>query len=207
MTKIRVLIADDHPIARKALIDLLQHTGECEVVGEAHNGQEAILQAVKHHPDVVLLDVEMPRMKGIEAIGEILRQVPKTRVVMISSHDEADYIYRSIQAGAKGYLLKESDLTRYLEAIYAVIRGESYLPPNLTTKLINRISSPELTEREHKVLSLLVQGLRNKEIAIQLDITQSTVKNHLAHIFDKMGVQSRSEAVSRAIKEKLVESG
>jgi two-component system NarL family response regulator len=205
MDKIKVLIVDDHPLTRKALVDLLQHAGAFEIVGEANNGQEAIFQAVKWHPDVILLDIEMPQMKGIEAISEILRRVPLAQVIMVSSYDEADYVYRSIQAGAKGYILKESELNQYLEAIYSVMRGEAYLSPDLTTKLVKRRLSPQLSEKEYEVLSLLVQGLRNKEIAKQLHITQNTVKNHLVKIFDKLGVQSRSEAVARAIKEKLVE--
>jgi DNA-binding NarL/FixJ family response regulator len=208
MGKIRVLIADDHLVVREGLTTILLSTGEFEIVGQAVNGQEAIDQAKKLRPDVVLIDVQMPQLSGIEATHLISQQIPTTRVVILSSFDQDEYVYRGIQAGAKGYLLKDGELDELLNVVRAAARGESLLPPRIATKLVDRIAvSPgqqSLTCRETEVLHSLAQGLRNKEIAAQLHITERTVKNHVANIIAKLGVKSRTEALSHALKEGLV---
>ena len=208
MSKIRVLIADDHLVVREGLIAMLQSAGEFEVVGQAADGQEAIRLAEELHPDVVLIDVQMPRLGGIEATYQITQRVPTTRVVILSTFDHDEYIYKGIQAGAIGYLLKDSELEELLKAIRAAARGESQLPANIATKLVGRISAlreqATLTRREQEVLYSLAQGLRNREIADQLHITERTVKNHVTNIIAKLGVKSRTEAVSQALKEGLV---
>jgi DNA-binding NarL/FixJ family response regulator len=208
MGKIRVLIADDHLVVREGLTTILLSTGEFEIVGQAVNGQEAIDQAKKLRPDVVLIDVQMPQLSGIEATHLISQQIPTTRVVILSSFDQDEYVYRGIQAGAKGYLLKDGELDELLNVVRAAARGESLLPPRIATKLVDRIAvSPgqqSLTCREMEVLHSLAQGLRNKEIAAQLHITERTVKNHVANIIAKLGVKSRTEALSHALKEGLV---
>ena len=208
MSKIRVLIADDHLVVREGLIAMLQSAGEFEVVGQAADGQEAIRLAEELHPDVVLIDVQMPRLGGIEATHQITQRVPTTRVVILSTFDQDEYIYKGIQAGAIGYLLKDSELEELLKAIRAAARGESQLPANIATKLVGRISAlreqATLTRREQEVLYSLAQGLRNREIADQLHITERTVKNHVTNIIAKLGVKSRTEAVSQALREGLV---
>lgn len=211
MGKIRVLIADDHLVVREGLTTILLSTGEFEIVGQAVNGQEAIDQAEKLQPDVVLIDVQMPKVSGIEATYLISQQIPAPRVVILSSFDQDEYVYRGIQAGAKGYLLKDGEVDELLNVVRAAARGESLLPPRIATKLVERISvSPRqqsLTCRETEVLHSLARGLRNKEIAAQLDITERTVKNHVANIIAKLGVKSRTEALSQALKAGLVKLG
>jgi DNA-binding NarL/FixJ family response regulator len=208
MGKIRILIADDHLVVREGLITMLQSTGEFEIVGQAVNGQEAIAQAEKLLPDVVLIDVQMPKVSGIEATYQISQRVPTTRVVILSTFDQDEYIYKGIQAGAIGYLLKDSGLDELMNVVRAAARGESLLPPKIATKLVGRISvlpgQQHLTNREDDVLHLLARGLRNKDIAEQLQITERTVKSHVASIIAKLGVKSRTEALSQALRDGLV---
>ncbi len=208
MDKIKVLIADDHLVVREGLMVMLQSTGEIEVVGQAANGREAIHLAQELVPDVVLIDIQMPEIGGIEAIPQIKKRVPTAQIVVLSTFDQDEYIYESIQAGAKGYVLKDCGLDELLNVIRAAARGESLLPVNIATRLVEFISSPrkghDLTKRECDVLCLMTQGLRNKEIAGQLHITERTVKNHVTRVIAKLGVRSRTEAVIQALREKLI---
>ena len=205
MDKIRVLIADDHPVVREGVMAMLQSSGEFEIVGLAVDGLEALRLAEELRPDVVLIDVQMPNMDGIEATSHITQRVPATQVVIFSSFDQEEYIYKAIQAGARAYLLKDIELPALLDVIRAAARGESVLPSNIATKLVGHISAQRtlvyLTRREQEVLCLLAHGLRNKEIASQLNIAERTVKSHVANIIAKLGVKCRTEAVSRALKE------
>jgi len=205
MDKIRVLIADDHPVVREGVMAMLQSSGEFEIVGLAVDGLEALRLAEELRPDVVLIDVQMPNMDGIEATSHITQRVPATRVVIFSSFDQEEYIYKAIQAGARAYLLKDIELPALLDVIRAAARGESVLPSNIATKLVGHISAQRtlvyLTRREQEVLCLLAHGLRNKEIASQLNIAERTVKSHVANIIAKLGVKCRTEAVSQALKE------
>ncbi|MBN1979779.1 MAG: response regulator transcription factor [Anaerolineae bacterium] len=208
MSKIKVLVADDHLVVREGLVVMLQGTGEFEVVGQAFDGHEAIQLAEKLHPDVILIDVQMPGIGGIEAIRQIKKRVPKAQVVVLSSFDQEEYIYQSIQAGAKGYVLKDSELEELLDVIRAAARGESLLPAHIATKLVESVSAVkrghDLTKREYEVLCLMARGMRNREIAKRLNITERTVKNHVTQVIAKLGVKSRTEAVTQALKEKLI---
>lgn len=208
MDKIKVVIADDHLVVREGLMVMLQSTDDIEIVGQAANGREAIHLAEELVPDVALIDIQMPEVGGIEAIRRIKEQVPTTQIVVLSTFDQDEYIYESIQAGAKGYVLKDCRLDELLNVIRAAARGESLLPVNIATRLVEFISSPrkgrDLTKRECDVLCLMARGLRNKEIASQLHITERTVKNHVTQVIAKLGVRSRTEAVARALGEKLV---
>jgi DNA-binding NarL/FixJ family response regulator len=205
MGNIRVLIADDHLVVREGLEAMLHSNDEFEIVGLAVDGLEALRLVEELRPDVVLIDVQMPKMDGIEATRRIMQQVPETQVVILSSFDQDEYIYKAIQAGARGYVLKDIDLDALLDVVRAAAQGESVLPPAIATKLVEHISAQRmqvsLTQREQEVLCLLAKGLRNKEIASQLNITERTVKSHVANIIAKLGVSSRTEAVSQALKE------
>lgn len=208
MDKIRVVIADDHLVVREGLVVMLEATGEFEVVGQAFDGEGAIRMAEQLRPDVVLLDVQMPGVGGIEATQQIKKRVPATQVVVLSSFDQDEYIYQSIQAGAKGYVLKDSGLDDLLDVVRAAARGESLLPPHIATKLVRRVSAPQkrgLTKREYDVLCYMGRGLRNKEIADRLNITERTVKNHVTQIIAKLGVKNRTEAVTVALKDQLIQ--
>src|SRR5262245_38833070 len=203
--KIRVLIADDHLVVREGLVVMLQSTGEFEVVGQASNGEEAIFLAQKLQPDVAVIDLQMPGIGGIEAIQRISQQTPKVQVVVLSTFDQDEYIYQSVQAGAKGYVHKGSGKDELLDVIGAGGRGKLLLSSVIATKLLEHISTPHtgqaLTEREYEVLRLLARGWRNREIAQHLCISERTVKNHVTNIITKLGVKSRTEAVSQAFKE------
>lgn len=206
--KIRVLIADDHLVVREGLMVMLQSTGECEVVGQASNGEEAVLLAHKLQPDVAILDLQMPGMGGIEATQRITQQSPKVKVVVLSTFDQDEYIYQSVQAGAKGYVLKGSGLEELLDVVRSAAMGKLLLSSDIATKLVGHISTPDLgltlTEREREVLRFLARGWRNREIAQHLCISERTVKNHVTNIITKLGVKSRTEAVSQAFKEGLI---
>lgn len=206
MNKLRLLIVDDHPIVREGLAVLLEGTGEIEIVGQGANGQEAIRLAECLLPDIVLIDVQMAGMGGIEATACIRQIVPSAQVVIFSNFDEHEYIYQSIRAGARGYVLKTTSLDELMKVLRAAARGESLLAPDVATRLVGHISTnrPEFTAREEEVLQLLVQGRRNKEIAGQLHITERTVKNHVANMMTKLGVESRTELILLVLKEQLI---
>ena len=208
VNKIKVLIADDHLVVREGLIVMLQSTGECEVIGQASNGEEAVLLAHKLQPDVAIVDLQMPGMGGIEAIQRITQQTPKVKVVVLSTFDQDEYIYQSVQAGAKGYVLKGSGLDELLDVVRSAATGKLLLSSDIATKLIGHISTPDLgltlTDREREVLKFLARGWRNREIAEHLCISERTVKNHVTNIITKLGVKSRTEAVSQAFKEGLI---
>jgi DNA-binding NarL/FixJ family response regulator len=174
VNKIRVLIADDHLVVREGLIVMLQSTGECEVIGQATNGEEAVLLAHKLQPDVAIVDLQMPGIGGIEAIQRITQQTPKVKVVVLSTFDQDEYIYQSVQAGAKGYVLKGSGLDELLDVVRSAALGKLLLSSDIATKLIGHISTPDLglslTDREREVLRFLARGWRNREIAQHLCI-------------------------------------
>ena len=212
MNKISVLLADDHAIVREGTRELIERTPDLKVVGEAADGEEAVKLAVDLEPQVVVMDIAMPRLNGIEATREIKRLLPSTGILVFTAYDEDQYVFSLLQAGAAGYLLKNARGQDLLMAIRAVATGESVLHPSVARKVIDRLlrSGPQqetittedspLSEREQEVLELAAQGMSNREIATQLYISPRTVQVHLANTFTKMEVGSRTEAVILALR-------
>jgi DNA-binding NarL/FixJ family response regulator len=209
--EITLLLADDHPIVRKGTRELLESYPGLKVVGEAADGREAIECAKRTRPDVILMDVSMPVMNGIEATKEIKTILPSTAVLVLTSYDDDAYVFALLEAGAAGYLLKNAREDELLRAVRAVASGESVLHPAVAKKVLSRFSSQPaatqggpreeaLSPRELEVLRVAATGSTNKEIARDLDISPRTVQVHLANIFSKLGVGSRTEAVLYAIK-------
>lgn len=204
---IRVLIVDDHAPFREGLHALLTSVPEMEVAGEAANGNDAILEASRLQPDVILMDIQMPGMNGIEATRLIYQSSPHIGVIVLTMFEDDDSVFSAMRAGARGYLLKGADQTEILRAIHSVGSGEALFGPGIARRLINFFTQlnskppnpfPELTEREHEVLDLLARGTGNAEIAAALFISQKTVRNHVSNIFNKLQVADRAQAVIRA---------
>ena len=211
MNSIRILIAEDHPIVREGLRTLISSEAGMEIVGESVDGVEAVLQARALQPDVVLMDLVMPRQDGLTAIAEIKKENPDIRILVLTSFAEEDKVFPAIKAGALGYLLKDSSPQQLLEAIRAVYRGEPSLHPNIALKLVRELSQPSnlppttkpLTEREVAVLKLLAQGLTNQEIAAKLVISEWTVRTHIRNILGKLHLANRTQAALYALREGL----
>lgn len=209
---IRLLIVDDHAIVREGLVAILDAQPDLQVVGEAADGEEAVALAEQLKPDIILMDLEMPNVNGAEAIRRIKAKQPDARIVVLTGYDTDERILEAIQAGAQGYLLKGVPASELMQGIRVVHQGGSLLQPAVASKLLSRVgqmlnpTSPveQLTAREQEVLELMAQGARNKEIAARLSITEATVKFHSRIIFQKLGVESRSEAIVEAIKRGLV---
>jgi DNA-binding NarL/FixJ family response regulator len=203
--RIRVLIADDHGIVREGLVSMIRRNkGDMTVVGEASNGREAIDLWKQHRPDVTLLDLRMPELDGVEAINEIRGEDEKARIIVLTTFDGDEDIYRAIQAGAKGYLLKDVPREALMDCIRRVHAGETSVPVHLVAKLADRVSGDTLSQREIEVLKLMAQGKSNKEIGSALFISEGTVKSHGKAIFAKMNVVSRTEAVADATRRGLI---
>ncbi len=209
---IRVLIVDDHTIVRKGIRALLAEIAGIEVVGEADNGQEAIAQAETLHPDVILMDLAMPKMDGIEATRQIKASQPESRILVMTSFAADDKVFPAIKAGALGYLLKESAPEDLVQAIRQIHRGESSLHPTIARKVLQEITHPSdrpptpnpLTEREAEVLRLVAQGLSNQDIAKKLNISDPTVRTHVSNIMGKLHLATRIQAALYALREGLV---
>jgi two-component system, NarL family, response regulator LiaR len=210
---IRILIADDHVIVRLGLSALIATEPNMAVVGEADDGQEAVLKARALRPNVILMDLSMPRKDGIEAIHEIKQENPDARILVITSFAEDDKVFPAIKAGAQGYLLKDSSPQELVQAIYDVHNGESSLDPAIARKLLRELNRPatpvvtsqaSLTEREIEVVKLLAQGLANQEIAEQLVITERTVRSHVSSILGKLHVANRTQAALYALRQGII---
>jgi DNA-binding NarL/FixJ family response regulator len=207
MQKIRVLIVDDHPVFRFGLRSLLMSLPEMEVVGEATSGEEAVNQAANLKPDVILMDINMPGMNGIQATRRILQSDPQIGVLMVTMLDD-ESVFQAMQAGARGYLLKGADPDETLRAIRSVASGEAIFSPKVAERLINYFGQkkvaaapyvfPELTEREREILALIAQGLTNAAIAERLVLSPKTVRNHVSNIFAKLQVADRAQAIIQA---------
>ena len=208
MDSIRILIADDHPLFRDGLHGLLDSVPDTEVVGEATDGKEAIALANSLQPDVILMDLKMPGVNGLQAMREILHTSPHIRILVVSMLEDDDSVFAAMRAGARGYLLKGANQAEMLAAIRAVANGEAIFGPGIAQRLIGFFSAsrpsvqsrifPELTEREAEVLALISQGHTNEEIAEQLVLSLKTVRNHVSNIFSKLQVADRAQAVLRA---------
>jgi len=215
--KLRVMVVDDHALFRRGLEMVLAGEPDMELVGEASDGAEAVQRAQELMPDVVLMDVRMPKRSGIEATREIKDLLPHCKIVMLTISDEEADLYDAIKAGASGYLLKEIPIEEVADAIRSVWAGQSRISPSMASKLLNefaqvsreggrpQVPGPRLTERELEVLRLVAQGLANRDIARQLYISENTVKNHIRNILEKLHLHSRMEAVVYAVRERMIE--
>jgi DNA-binding NarL/FixJ family response regulator len=216
--RLRVLIADDHALFRRGLEMVLDNEPDIEVVGEAHDGDQAVDRAAELMPDVVLMDVRMPRRSGIEATQKIKEQLPHVKILVLTNSDEEADLYDSIKAGASGYLLKEISSEEVADSIRSVMQGHSRISPAMASKLLTEfqamtkreddrqpLAPPRLTDRELEVLSLVAQGKGNRDIAGELFISENTVKNHIRNILEKLQLHSRMEAVIYAVREKLLD--
>lgn len=209
-TKIRVLVADDHPLIRQGLAQVLEMESDIEIVGEAGNGQECVEKAVALKPDVVMVDINMPVMNGLEASRAIKEVLPDVGVLILTIHDADEYLLEAVRSGVDGYVLKDVDPSVLVQAIRAIRAGRGYLHPSLGVRLMHGVRRQQgsrqeraedvLTAREIEVLHLLAEGVSNREIAERLFISEKTVKNHTNSIFRKMGVSDRTQAVLQAIK-------
>lgn len=213
--EIRLVLADDHAVVRSGTRELLEQEPDLKIVGEASNGEEAVRMAQELQPDVIVMDVRMPKMSGVEATRRIKAQSPGVKVLVLTAHDDDEYVFALLQAGANGYLLKTAEIEELVRAIRMVSAGQSALAPEVTGKVVAQFTSgkslPEvlnekqevydgLTERELGILELVGKGLSNKQIGKELFISDRTVQAHLSNIFAKLGVNSRTEAVMHAVR-------
>ena len=200
---VRVLVADDHPMVRSGLRQMLESAGDIEVVAEATTGTEAVREASRHLPDVVLMDLRMPDGDGVAATAEIRRRHPGVHVLVVTTYDTDADILAAVDAGATGYLLKDARREELYNAVRAAARGETTLAPQVAARVLDQVRGADptaLTRREVEVLQLVAAGRRNREIAHQLHLGEATVKSHLLHIFDKLGVDDRTHAVTVALE-------
>jgi NarL family two-component system response regulator LiaR len=211
---IRILIVDDHPIVREGLMTLISHEPGMEVIGFATNGLDALDKSRSLQPDVILMDLVMPRMDGVQATAEILRQQPAARILVLTSFDDKDRVLQSIQAGAAGYILKDSDPDELLDAIRRIYGMKPFMQAEVLAKLMNNLKQPQgdagrpdhLTAREVEVLKILARGDSNQEIARRLNICERTVTKHISNILDKLNLANRTQAAYYAIQHGLVDS-
>jgi len=202
---IRVVVADDHPIVRAGIIALLQDADDVSVVGQADDGETAVSVALAERPDVVLMDLRMPALDGVQATARILAREPGIRVLILTTYESDDQILAAIEAGAAGYLLKAAPESEILEGLRATARGETALAPSAAAALVRRATAkpttgPSLSPRELEVLQLVAQGGSNPAIGRALFLSETTVKTHLGHVFEKLGVKDRTRAVTRAME-------
>jgi DNA-binding NarL/FixJ family response regulator len=222
MSKIRVLLADDQDIIRTGLTIILNHQPDIEVVGQAADGLEAVEAAKQLQPDVVLMDIKMPHLNGIQATRQIVAALPKTQIIILTTYDTDDWVFDGIRAGAVGYLLKDTSGDNLAEAVRGALRGESQIDPTVARKVLREFQQvtsrravppqpvddeplEQLTDREEDILKLLAAGLANKEIAQQLSLSEGTVKNHISAILAKLHANDRTQAVLTALKRGLVD--
>jgi DNA-binding NarL/FixJ family response regulator len=201
---IRVIIADDHPIVREGLAALIKSRKGIQIVSEAANGRQAVQQFFLHRPDVLLLDLRMPEMNGIDVIRAILEKAPKAKIIVLSTYGGDEDIFRALNAGAKAYLLKDTPREELVESIRAVHSGQLSIPARIGARLAARMAAPDLTRREVDVLRLMAAGKSNKEIGASLSISEGTVKVHVGHALKKLGVTGRTEAIRVALERGIV---
>jgi DNA-binding NarL/FixJ family response regulator len=210
--KIKVLIADDHSMVREGLKQLIELEDDIEVVAQAGDGKETIKKIFEFEPDIVLLDINMPIMNGLEVLEELKKMKKEVDVLLLTIHNEVEYLYRAVEIGVEGYVLKDSESDVLIKAIRSIHSGESYIQPNMASLLFKKINGEldyqvrhhKLTRRETEVLKLITLGSLNKEIADELCISEKTVKNHVSNIFKKIEVSDRTQAAVYAIKNNIV---
>ena len=215
MEAIKILIVDDHAVVRDGLSTMLRRREDLVVVGDARNGREAVEKVSDLRPDVTLMDLRMPEVNGVEAMRRIREENPETKFIVLTTYDTDEYIFDAIEAGAKGYLLKDASREELFQAVRAVHRGESLIEPGVTSRVLDRLAQlsrqigespgPDvLSYREVEVLQLMAQGEANKTIAASLSISESTVKTHATNIFTKLEVNHSTEAVTRALQRGII---
>ena len=202
--KIRVVIADDHPIVREGLGALVNSQQDMEVVGEAANGKQAVEQFFLRSPDVMLLDLRMPEMDAVGAMDDIFEKIHKAKIIVLSTYNGDEDIYRALKAGAKGYLLKDSPREQLLESIRSAHTGHFSISSSIGARLAARVGTPSLTNREVDIIKSLAAGKTNKEIGVSLRITEGTVKVHVRHVFKKLGADGRTQAIRIALERGIV---
>ena len=209
---IKVMLADDHVLMREGIRQLLEFDGTISVVGEANNGVECMEQLLSVHPDILLLDINMPVMNGIEVLQEIKKKNISVKVLVLTVHNEVEYLLKAVDIGVDGYIMKDAESAELKNAINCIMQGETYIQPSLVPALNNRLVSRDidkekinsLTKRELEVLIEVANGMFNKEIATSLNISERTVKNHISNIFKKIDVSDRTQAAVFAIKNNLI---
>jgi len=216
MKKIRVLLAEDHTIVRKGLRSLLDEEVGIEVIGEAEDGREAVKKAEQLLPDVVLMDISMPTLNGLEATRQIKKRLPEVKVVILTMHADEEYIFQVLQAGASGYVVKKAAVRELVSAVQAVYRGDSFLSPSISSKVIEEYirkakavakdSYDRLTDREREVLQLIAEGHSSQEVAESLHITEGTVRSHRASLMDKLDIHSAAGLTRYAIRKGVITS-
>ena len=212
MSMIRVLIADDHKMVREGLRRILEFDGEIQVIDEADNGEECIKKIRSSKPDIVLLDINMPNMDGIQVLNIMKQQKMLCKVIVLTIHNEIEYLVKALEIGCDGFILKDSDFDTLKKAIFSVYSGETYIEPSLMPLLNSSLAErdvlkekvSDLTRREMEVLKMIASGAFNKEIALTLNISERTVKNHVSNIFKKIGVSDRTQAAVFAVKNNII---
>lgn len=215
--KIKIVVVEDHHLLRQGIMKILDFESDFKILGQAENGLEACELVEKHKPDVVLMDINMPKMNGIEATAWIKENYPCTKIIILTIHDGDEYIFEAIKLGAEGYMLKDIEGHKIVEGIRNVHTGDAFIHPSLTVKLFKELqrsykeTSPqvvnnvyELSDRELEVYQLMAEGMSNKEIGDSLGISEKTVKNHVSRVFRKLGVYDRTQAVVKGIKKGFV---
>jgi len=213
LEEIKILIVDDHPVVREGIGSMLKREPDFKIVGEASNGLEAIEKVRELIPDVVLMDLRMPELDGVEAITRIRAEKPEVKFIILTTYSDDEYIFKGLAAGARAYLLKDAPRDQLFKAIRAVSQGESLIQPVVASRVLDKLaelskkspSSETLSEREIEVLGLMAKGASNKDIGDQLSITQSTVKTHITSIFQKLNVATRTEAVTTALRRGIIQ--
>ena len=203
---IRIMVADDHPIVRSGLVLMIDYTPNMETVAEANNGLEAVALFRQYRPDVTLMDLRMPEMSGADAIAAIHQEFSEAKIIVLTTYDGDEDIYKGLKAGAKGYIFKNAPVDEIIRAIKTVNDGKKYIPPEVGEKLSERLNRPQLSNRELDVLKLVAQGKTNQQIATGLYISESTVKYHINSVLSKLGVSDRTQATLIAIKRGIVSS-
>ncbi len=214
MQKVRILLADDHSMVRQGIKQILELENDFVVVAQASNGEEAVKAARESKPDIILMDINMPEMNGLQAIKELKKNKSDVKILVLTIHEDREYLFKTLQMGAEGYVLKDAEPAVLIEAIRNICSGQTYIQPNMTKELVkefNRVTLHEknkqdetnLTAREVEVLELIAEGMINKEIARQLYISEKTVKNHVSNIFKKLNVSDRTQAAIYAFKHNI----